>query len=1136
MNKPGQITAMISSTVLDLPEHRKQVLEACLSEGVFPIGMEHLPARDATGIQTSMELLCNADIYLGIYAWRYGWVPDFDNPDNISITEMEFNKALECKRNGELKEILIFVMHDEHPTKRADVEADIIAQEKLRKLKERASSGRVQLIFKSKEELRGQVIQSLADFKRRFFDGDRHGDEGSPSADPIPKPPAFYAEPHYIVSQAFVGREPQLEVLSKWAMASDPHSVLLFEAIGGNGKSMLTWEWTTKYSTKVRTDWAGRFWYSFYEKGAVMTDFCQRALAYISGRPLKNFQGIKTPELAERLLYYLQERPWLFVLDGLERVLVAYHRIDAAEVPDEEVNIPTDKIVNRDPCSAIRPEDDDLLRAFASAAPSKLLMSSRLVPRALLNRANKAIPSVLPINLPGLLPSDAERLIRSFDISGDSHAIQNYLETHCACHPLVIGVLAGLINDYLPERGNFDAWAADRSGGNQLNLANLDLVQKRNHILTAGLNALPEKSHQLLSTLALLSEAVDYSTLCAFNPHMPPEPVEVKEPTNLENDWRWDRLSETERAEARKSYEIAINKRKEYEHSVKSYLDSSEVLAATQELEKTVSDLVRRGLLQYDGRIKRYDLHPVVRGVAAGGLRAEEKDLYGQRVVDHFSHQVHDSYEQTENIEDLRCSLEVVRTLLKMGHFQKACNAYIGELASALLFNLEAYSEVLSLLRPFFPQGWASRPNIEDKYDAATLANLAAFALDATKEPKEAIATYNVALLIYLDIKNWVSVRIVIHGISLTLAAQNRLAKQEYCLLITLNIAALTDNKQELFKARLTRFRQLVDIGQWAEAEAIWQLLDPMGRSWARNIYRPGEAERSYALFRYWKGDLKEEHLVKAEQFAKEGKNRLGIRFLHALRGQWYLDQDQWELAAGSFHEAVRLSREVGQTDSDVETKLALVKFHLNQLPDPCEEAEQLAQARKPSYRALADLWLAIGDLEQAKKYAILAYRWAWADGEPYVHRYELKKATAILKQLNLPIPDLLSYDWAKDEKLPWEDTVANAIEKLKAEKEAKMTKTYDPDVAEADDSDNDRFSFGKVVRTTDSGLILQEYDFGADADKEVFYLVTSETEYGNIENITNLLNGDDVVVDYRVSQGKRVITTLVKEDKEQQI
>src|ERR1017187_10805726 len=70
----------------------------------------------------------------------------------------------------------------------------------------------------------------------------------------------------------------------------------------------------------------------------IMADFCRRALAYIAREPLDRFKKLKTPELGERLLHHLQNRPWLLVLDGLERVLVAYHRFDAAQVADEEAS------------------------------------------------------------------------------------------------------------------------------------------------------------------------------------------------------------------------------------------------------------------------------------------------------------------------------------------------------------------------------------------------------------------------------------------------------------------------------------------------------------------------------------------------------------------------------------------------------------------------------------------------------------------------------------------------------------------------------------------------------------------------------------------------------------------------------
>jgi hypothetical protein len=48
---------MISSTSLDLPEHRKQVIEACQRMDFFPEAIEHLPARDADAIRVSLEMV-----------------------------------------------------------------------------------------------------------------------------------------------------------------------------------------------------------------------------------------------------------------------------------------------------------------------------------------------------------------------------------------------------------------------------------------------------------------------------------------------------------------------------------------------------------------------------------------------------------------------------------------------------------------------------------------------------------------------------------------------------------------------------------------------------------------------------------------------------------------------------------------------------------------------------------------------------------------------------------------------------------------------------------------------------------------------------------------------------------------------
>ena len=87
---------MISSTARDLPEHRDQVRLACESAGFDPHEMmEHLPAVDADAVQASLTMVDQADIYVGIFAQRYGIVPE---GHDISITEMEYNRAVEMNK------------------------------------------------------------------------------------------------------------------------------------------------------------------------------------------------------------------------------------------------------------------------------------------------------------------------------------------------------------------------------------------------------------------------------------------------------------------------------------------------------------------------------------------------------------------------------------------------------------------------------------------------------------------------------------------------------------------------------------------------------------------------------------------------------------------------------------------------------------------------------------------------------------------------------------------------------------------------------------------------------------------------------------------------------------------------------
>ena len=224
---------MISSTALDLPDHRNQVRDACLRQGMFPLMMEHLPARDADAIAESLRMVNEVDLYLGIFAYRYGYVP---KGHDISITEMEYNRAVE---RGIPR--LLFLMHEKHPLTAADFEIGEGAA-KLAALKARLKTERVVNSFKSPDELSAQVINSLSHYRQPNLTAFHYVSD-------IPTPPEPYIAHPYTLLQThtLIGRQAELNLLTDWvARPGSPMyaaRILNIVAIGGMGKSALTWKW-----------------------------------------------------------------------------------------------------------------------------------------------------------------------------------------------------------------------------------------------------------------------------------------------------------------------------------------------------------------------------------------------------------------------------------------------------------------------------------------------------------------------------------------------------------------------------------------------------------------------------------------------------------------------------------------------------------------------------------------------------------------------------------------------------------------------------------------------------------------------------------------------------------------------------
>jgi hypothetical protein len=109
----------VSSTYQDLKEHREAVHGTLAKMRYNVIAMEDYVARDNRMVDQVLRDVAECDIYLGIFAWRYGYVPPQGNPSGLSVTELEYREA-EAKR----KPRLVFLVDADAPWSRRFMDSE----------------------------------------------------------------------------------------------------------------------------------------------------------------------------------------------------------------------------------------------------------------------------------------------------------------------------------------------------------------------------------------------------------------------------------------------------------------------------------------------------------------------------------------------------------------------------------------------------------------------------------------------------------------------------------------------------------------------------------------------------------------------------------------------------------------------------------------------------------------------------------------------------------------------------------------------------------------------------------------------------------------------------------------------------
>lgn len=145
-------SVFMSSTSQDLREHRAEIRDALLKAGYHPVDMADFGARAEGATSACLDEVAEADMFLGIYAWRYGFIPP---GSTTSITEQEFEEA---RRLG--KPCFCFMIDEKHEWP-AELKEEGQGAETLKALKARIESELVRTTFTTPDNLSRQVLSSL---------------------------------------------------------------------------------------------------------------------------------------------------------------------------------------------------------------------------------------------------------------------------------------------------------------------------------------------------------------------------------------------------------------------------------------------------------------------------------------------------------------------------------------------------------------------------------------------------------------------------------------------------------------------------------------------------------------------------------------------------------------------------------------------------------------------------------------------------------------------------------------------------------------------------------------------------------------------------------------------------------------
>jgi hypothetical protein len=487
-----EMKVFISSTYEDLKDYRQAAIKVVNHYKWVPLAMEFFMSQPQEPKEACDKEIKECDVFVGIYAHRYGFIP---KRKTKSITQLEYEQA---KSSG--KPCLCFIVDEDFSWKPRFIEYE--KQKELGDFLDAVKREKTCTFFTSVPDFEIKLSTSIGKFIAEKSTAPGAGEKPEAAASCIPMAPTPFIPHPYPLPLHFTGRDSEQAMLSNWFF-NEKTPVLVLEAIGGMGKSALTWVWLQRHILEPAVEIDGVFWWSFYE--APFEIFLQQLACYVRGKPGAGGGDLLSAELTE-LQAGLHQSRFLLVLDGLERALRGYAGMEAMYIREtgstSRSKPGTESPWEKQQREPIHPLAARFLRHLASEqGQSRVLITTRLMPVPL----EDDLQGVKHVFLKGLAPADGVRFLRGQGVNGTGAELEGAGRVY-DFHPLMLQLLASAIKRSRTK---------DVQGAYRLDLIDSRAPQK---ILATGFNLLSQKEREVVSRLSVFRGVFKFESALALFP------------------------------------------------------------------------------------------------------------------------------------------------------------------------------------------------------------------------------------------------------------------------------------------------------------------------------------------------------------------------------------------------------------------------------------------------------------------------------------------------------------------------------------------------------------------------------------------------------------------------------------------